>query len=94
MDGELQRKAFVRGRRIKMHEAIEKGMDNGVYSVYVGAQCDLCKERRLLIIPDVEWRAWTHGGLIQKVMPSLNKENRELLISGTCSACFDSIAQI
>jgi len=34
---------------------------------------------------------WKNGELIQNVMPYLNEDERELLISGTCGKCFDKI---
>lgn len=32
------------------------------------------------------------GELVQDAFPSMPKEHRELLVSGTCSNCFDRIA--
>ena len=34
---------------------------------------------------------WRSGTLIQKVMPDLSADLRELLISGICGKCFDEI---
>jgi hypothetical protein len=34
---------------------------------------------------------WQNGGLIQNILPYLNMDIRELLISGICGKCFDEM---
>lgn len=70
---------------------IDERMKDGVYCVVVDAECDTCHAKKTFYIPETEWLAWTGGGLIQNVMPSFPKEERELLISGTCGPCFDAL---
>jgi hypothetical protein len=70
------------------YQAIDERMHNGVYSVVVKTTCDLCKDQKVLTIPETSWLAWTGGELIQKAMPEISKDDRELLISGTCGPCF------
>lgn len=38
-----------------------------------------------------EYEAWQAGGLIQRVMPSLDESKRELLITGTCDECWEQL---
>jgi hypothetical protein len=54
-------------------------------------ECRVCHEARPVNCTDDEYRAWQGGKLIQLAMPSTPKEERELLISGTCGACFTRI---
>ena len=35
--------------------------------------------------------AWHNGELIQRAMPNVSEDLRELLISGMCGACFDAL---
>lgn len=35
--------------------------------------------------------AWKGGVLIQRAMPNLTKDQREILISGICGPCFDAM---
>ena len=37
------------------------------------------------------FNSWLHGELIQKALPELTKDERELLVSGTCAQCFDKM---
>lgn len=42
--------------------------------------------------PSVEgFMAWQNGELIQRAMPELDADERELLISGTCPKCWDEM---
>lgn len=52
--------------------------------------CPICGSTTILEIPDAEYRAWAiEGKVIQEAMPSLNDDQRELVISGTCPKCWD-----
>lgn len=48
-----------------------------------------CETMFLLPVPVSEYQAWKDGMLIQDAMPSLTKDDRELLLSGTCPKCWD-----
>lgn len=74
-----------------MHKAIDERMHEGEYCVVVSAECDICHNKQTFFIPETEWLAWTGGALIQNAMPSLPMEDREVLISGNCGTCFDSM---
>ena len=51
--------------------------------------CRVCNRRHKVQVKDEEYASWINGSLIQDVMPGLSAAWRELLISGTCSTCFD-----
>lgn len=61
-------------------------------AVTVRVRCIDCGETTTISdIPEKEWTDWRKGGLIQNVMPSVAKDSRELLITQTCSKCFDKL---
>ena len=53
--------------------------------------CMECLETFNLRVDADDHFSWQHGVLIQDAFPYLNAGERELLISGYCSDCFDSI---
>ena len=53
--------------------------------------CDHCKTRYAIMADPADVVAWQDGKLIQDAMPYLSKEDRELLISGTCGDCFSAM---
>jgi hypothetical protein len=55
------------------------------------ALCSLCEETFELPVSQAQIDTWSKGGLIQRVMPQLTKDQRELLISGTCGPCFEEL---
>jgi hypothetical protein len=73
------------------YQAIDERMKDGVYCVVVVTECEMCHGKKTFNIPESEWLAWTGGGLIQNVMPSVPEADREILISGTCGPCFDKL---
>jgi hypothetical protein len=52
--------------------------------------CVQCKEAFVLPVTQQQIEAWQRGALIQKAMPNLLKDERELFISGLCGKCFDA----
>ncbi len=57
----------------------------------VDIQCKKCN--KLINIPYNQdaVNKWKAGALIQDVMPNLNADQRELLISGICGPCYDQM---
>ena len=55
------------------------------------AQCIRCKDTHVLMVSNHDFRRWEGGEPIQDAMPYLSAGERELLISGTCGACFDKL---
>lgn len=74
-----------------MYRAVADTMRNGEPVVIVDATCDSCKAPFRFSIPEKQWLAWTSGQTIQRAIPSLSADERELLISGTCGNCFDAL---
>lgn len=57
----------------------------------INVTCRCCQERTEIFVKMEDFRAWQNGKLVQDAMPYLSAAERELLISRTCSACFDAI---
>lgn len=53
--------------------------------------CRDCGKEFSLAIDPADYFDWTHGKLAQRAFPYLTADERELLISGICGACFDKI---
>jgi hypothetical protein len=53
--------------------------------------CHSCEIVVDVPVKDEEFQAWKGGQLIQDAMPSLNKDEREMLMSGTCVKCWDDM---
>lgn len=52
--------------------------------------CRTCGEDRVIDCTDEQYVAWKENHmLIQNAMPDVPKEQRELLLSGICGACFN-----
>jgi len=50
--------------------------------------CWNCRESATVELTDAQEKQWRDGALIQRVTPQLNGSLREMLISGTCKACW------
>jgi hypothetical protein len=56
------------------------------------ARCKMCAANHVIFVKMHDYIEWKNGaGFIQDLMPYLSEGDRELLISGTCSQCFDSM---
>ena len=55
------------------------------------ARCVSCKDTHVLMVNNHDLKRWEGGELIQDAMPYLSADERELLISGVCGACFDKM---
>jgi len=53
--------------------------------------CKRCERNFMIRVPEVGFRRWQQGELIQNAMPCLSDNDRELLISSICESCFDEI---
>jgi hypothetical protein len=52
-------------------------------------ECPFCREVSTVLVVPSEYTAWQAGEFIQTAMPSLSADERELLISGVDSDCWD-----
>lgn len=59
--------------------------------IQVKVSCLGCGSGHTLEVYPLDYEAWKGGALIQSVMPYLNAEQRELLISNTCQKCWDKM---
>ena len=52
-------------------------------------ECRICGEDYVVSCTDAQYLDWKgNHRLIQHAMPDVSPDERELLISGTCGACF------
>jgi hypothetical protein len=61
-------------------------MDN---IIVIATSCPICGAEHFVKVPEEAYEAWQNGALIQNAFPFLSAEEREWLISGICSECFD-----
>lgn len=54
-------------------------------------KCQGCQKRKSIEVEDEAFDNWTKGTLVQKAFPELSVGDREMLISGLCSECFDEL---
>ena len=57
----------------------------------VEVTCRTCNKDYSLKVPFAGHAEWMEGELIQNALPELSAGERELLISGTCDACWDEM---
>ena len=79
------RAASVPGRPWVTVEPIRDG------KVLLRAQCLECGGRVTWPVPGIDVGGWVAGALIQDALPMLSENDRELLISGNCGVCFDTL---
>lgn len=55
--------------------------------------CLWCHEVSILVADELEWDMWDSPDrpYVQRCFPTMSADDRELLISGTCPACFDEM---
>ena len=53
--------------------------------------CVMCGKSSVLEVEERGYHAWREGALIQRALPTLREDDRELLISGTHSKCWDQM---
>lgn len=58
-----------------------------IYSV----NCIRCGELHEFKVPDKGYRRWLMGESIQKALPMLTPDQREIMLSGICGKCFDKM---
>jgi hypothetical protein len=51
--------------------------------------CPFCKEEARVMVPAQGLWDWEHGALIQRAMPDLTSDEREMVMTGTHKACWD-----
>ena len=67
-------------------------INEDVADTVMAARCNICAANHVIFVKMHDYIEWKNGaGFIQDLMPYLSEGDRELLISGTCSQCFDSM---
>lgn len=59
--------------------------------VLIAVGCGDCGKQFAFEVSLNGYESWLAGELIQRAMPELKPEERELFISNTCSTCFDEM---
>ena len=59
--------------------------------VCVVTRCPFCGKAHEVEVNEMDYLDWQDGALIQDVMPYLSEQEREYLITGICSACWDKM---
>jgi len=54
-------------------------------------ECDSCGAEFKICYKKHDYENWKAGMLIQAAMPYLTDQQRELMVSGICSDCFDAL---
>lgn len=59
--------------------------------VYQCKRCVMCGDTAVIDLPTAGFEAWVGGAHVQHAFPGMSADIRELLISGTHSACWDEM---
>jgi hypothetical protein len=54
-------------------------------------ECRSCRKTFFVAVRREDYDKWRRGELIQKAMPYISADQRELFISQMCSTCFDEL---
>tara|TARA_R100000963_G_C4580705_1_gene61790 strand:+ start:340 stop:573 length:234 start_codon:yes stop_codon:yes gene_type:complete len=53
--------------------------------------CRTCGSEETITVETKDLHDWKNGTVIQEAMPYLNSDQREMMISHTCSVCWDKL---
>lgn len=59
--------------------------------LYIETTCPICHENHTVMVYTDDFYAWKHEKNAQEAFPYLSAEEREMLISGICPDCWDSL---
>lgn len=57
----------------------------------IDVECMVCHSKHQVIVPAMGYLQWMQGERIQDAMPRLSADDRELLMSKICPACWDNL---
>ena len=60
-------------------------------TVMIKTTCPFCGATNMIEVNLIDYWDWEDGKLAQDAFPYLNLDEREMLISGICPECFDSM---
>jgi hypothetical protein len=58
-------------------------------TIKIDITCPFCGKEYQVEVPEDGYNRWLDGELIQRAMPTVVPEDREALISGICTECWD-----
>lgn len=61
----------------------------GLTNYKLTIECPSCGATRTLVVDANKFNRWRAGSLIQRVFPDLPIQDREAMITGICSPCWD-----
>ena len=61
----------------------------GAELMYVSVNCPLCTKLTSVLVNRNRYAAWEADELIQVALPDLSAAERETLITGICSSCWE-----
>ena len=62
------------------------------FDMFLDVKCRMCYKTYVIFLHEKDFTDWLFGsGFIQDLLPYLTDGERELLISSTCSDCFDQL---
>ena len=57
-------------------------------------RCPVCGEAETVLVEETAYDRWVNGALVQDAFPTMDKDVRELLVSGTHTACWDALFDV
>lgn len=67
-------------------------VNSSLFDLILDVKCRFCYKDYYVFLMKKDYTNWVSGdGFIQDIMPYLSAGERELLISSTCSDCFDKL---
>lgn len=62
--------------------------------IKVRTQCPVCGTERIVSVDPERYAKWmANEGVIQELLPELNADEREALMTGLCSGCWSKMFQ-
>ena len=66
-------------------------MKKNFHEITVVTYCPFCGEAHEIEVNEIDYLDWKDGELAQNAFPYLSADEREMLISGICPICWDSM---
>jgi hypothetical protein len=54
-------------------------------------KCQWCGFEKFVLLDSEKIKQWSKGGLVHNLFPEMSLDDREMMISKTCSPCFDML---
>jgi hypothetical protein len=83
--------SYLLNRMHKIQEPfIDKHFNSPIMSVWAGL-CPICKKGISVEVEDKGLEKYKKGAYVQDAFPNMSVNDRELIISGMCSQCWDEM---